>query len=310
MSVSARKDPQSAEPGMFVRLMPSPVARGLLLAVTAGVFFQCLNATVKLLVADMPPLFVAWARWTTGLLLIAPFLLAGAGLTAVRTSQIHLHGLRAVFHTTGYVLWYLAVALIPLAEAAALGFSGPIFVAAGAALFLGETVGPRRWLAVAVGFVGVLIIVRPGFVALSWGTVMMLASVPVVAASNLVAKKLTARDSPQVIVFWQSVLATLCFLPFAILDWHLPTWTQLGWLLLAAVFGQMGYLLMTSAYRLADISAVQPTVFLGIVWAGLFDFFLFGRSADLATFVGAAIIVASTSVIAHREAVAARRQRG
>ncbi|TWT04097.1 DMT family transporter [Reyranella sp. CPCC 100927] len=307
MSISARKDPKGVEAGIFMRLMPSPMARGLLLAVIAGIFFQCLNATVKMLVAELPPLFVAWGRWTAGLLMIAPFLLAGAGLAAVRTDQIHLHALRAGFHTTGYVLWYLAVGLIPLAEAAALGFSGPIFVAIGAALFLGETVRARRWVAVVVGFVGVLIIVRPGFGTLNWGTLLMLASVPVIAGSNLVAKKLTGRDDPKVIVFWQSVLATVCFLPFALLDWRVPTVPQLAWLVLAGVFGQLGYLFMTSAYRLADISAVQPTVFLGIVWAAAFDYFLFGRNADLATFAGAAIILASTSIIAHREAAAARQ---
>ncbi|MCW5748787.1 MAG: DMT family transporter, partial [Alphaproteobacteria bacterium] len=160
------------------------------------------------------------------------------------------------------------------------------------------------------GFVGVLIIVRPGFAALNWGTLLMLGSVPLIAASNLVAKKLTARDRPEVIVFWQSVLACVCFLPFAVVYWRVPTLAQLGWLVLAGAFGQLGYLLMTNAYRLADISAVQPTVFLGIVWAAMFDYFLFGRSADLPTFLGALVIVASTSFIAHREALAARRPRG
>ncbi len=290
-------------------MLSSSTARGMVLAVIAGIFFQCLNATIKLLVADLPPLYVAWGRWTAGLLMIAPVLLLGAGRKAVRTDQLHLHGLRAVFHTGGYVLWYLAVAMIPLAEAAALGFSGPIFVAIGAVLFLGETVRARRWIAVIVGFVGVLIIVRPGFTAVNGGTLMMLASVPVIAASNLVAKKLTARDSPHVIVFWQSVLAAVCFLPFAILDWRVPTAAQLGWLLLAAAFGQLGYLFMTNAYRLADISAVQPTFFLGIVWAALFDHFLFGRSADLPTFLGAAVIVAATSYMAWREAAAGRSRK-
>jgi len=307
VAISREGGPAAGELSAFGRVIPSPMARGMLLAVAAGIAFQCLNATIKLLVADLPPLFVAWSRWTIGLLLVAPLLVAGAGLASLRTGQFHLHGLRACFHTAGYTLWYLSVAMIPLAEAAALGFSGPIFVAIGAVLFLGETVRARRWLAVAVGFAGVLVIVRPGFAAVNWGTLMMLASVPVIAASNLIAKKLTARDSPQVIVFWQSVLAAVCFLPLAILDWRVPTVGQLGWLVLAAVFGQIGYLLMINAYRLADISAVQPTFFLGIVWAALFDHFLFGRSADLPTFVGAAVIVASTSYIAHREAAAARR---
>jgi drug/metabolite transporter (DMT)-like permease len=301
--------PDSAVRTLFERWLPSPVARGMVLAVGAGIAFQFLNASIKLLVEDLPPLFVAWSRWTAGLLMLAPLLLLRVGWRGLRTDQLRWHGLRAAFHTGGYTLWYLAIVMIPLAEAAALSFSGPIFVAIGAMLFLGESVGPRRWLAVIVGFIGVLIIVRPGFATLNWGTLLMLASVPVIAASNLVAKKLTGRDRPEVVVFWQSVLACLCFLPFAVIYWQTPSWAQLGWVVLAGAFGQLGYLLMTNAYRLADISAVQPTFFLGLIWAALFDLALFGRSADLAAFVGAAVIVASTSFIAHREAQAARQTR-
>ncbi|QQS14046.1 MAG: DMT family transporter [Rhodospirillales bacterium] len=293
----------------FERLVPSPTLRGLVLAVVSGVFFQCLNGTVKHLVVELPPMMVSWSRWTAGLLMILPFMLASGGVAGLRTTQLPWHGLRAAFHTCGYYLWYTAVVTITLAETAALGFSGPIFVAVGAALFLGEKVRARRWAAVVIGFAGVLVIVRPGFAEVSMGTLIMLASVPVIAGSNLVAKKLTAKEGPRSIVFWQSVLAVVCFFPLALWDWQTPTWTQLGWLVVAGLFGQLGYLTMTTAYKLADISAVQPIMFLGIVWAALFDHFLFGRNADWETFAGAAIIVASTSYLAHREAVAARGER-
>jgi drug/metabolite transporter (DMT)-like permease len=120
-----------------IALPLSPAMRGLLLALLAGIFFQGLNATARQLSGELPPLFVAWGRWALGFACIAPFLLR-SGFAAVHTRQLHLHGVRALFHGAGYGVWYTAVPLIPLAQTAALGFTGPIFVTIGAALFLGE----------------------------------------------------------------------------------------------------------------------------------------------------------------------------
>ena len=121
--------------------------RGFLFALLAGLIFQGLNTSVKLLVEDLPPLQVAWMRWITGILWIAPFALA-QGLKGLRTQELHLHGLRSLFHAGGYGLWYSAVGAITLATTAALSFTGPLFVTMGAALFLGERVGRARWMAV------------------------------------------------------------------------------------------------------------------------------------------------------------------
>jgi drug/metabolite transporter (DMT)-like permease len=130
----------------------------------------------------------------------------------------------------------------------------------------------------------------------------MLAAVPLIAGSNLVAKVVAGRDRPEVVVFWQSLLAMLLFTPAGIWLWQTPTATQFVWFVAAAVLGTLGYLLITSAMRLLEITALQPITFLGIVWAAGFDWFLFGKTADLWTFIGAGIVIASTTYIAHREA--------
>jgi drug/metabolite transporter (DMT)-like permease len=289
-------------PDSLSRLIPSRVARGFVLAVVSGLFFNFLNAAAKELVSDMPPLLVSWGRWIAGIAFIAPYMLWRVGLRGMRTRDLKLHCLRGVFHTPGYGLWYEAVVWLPLATMAALGFTGPIFVTLGAVLFLRETVHWRRWAAVGVGFFGMLVIVRPGFVALNPGIIMMLMAVPLIAGSNLIAKVVSGRDRPEVVVLWQSIVGAICFAPFGLWFWQTPTADQLLLFAASGFFGTMGYFFITWAYRLLDISALQSITFLGIVWAALMDVAVWGKTSDGWTFVGAAIIVAATSYIAHREA--------
>lgn len=276
------------------------VSRGFLFAILAGLVFQGLNASVKLLVEELPPLQVALMRWITGILWIAPFALA-QGFGGLRTQDLKLHGLRSLFHAGGYALWYTALGSVTLATAAALSFSGPLFVTLGAVLFLGEKVRRARWLAVFFGFVGVLVILRPGLAEIGVGTLLMLASVPLIAGSNLVAKVVAGRDTPAQVVFWQSAFAMVLFAPFGIWLWEPVSAAQLGIAVLAGLFGTVAYFFLTWSFRLLDISAVQPLMFLGIVWASLADVAFFGTTADAWTFVGAAVVVAASTMLVGRE---------
>jgi drug/metabolite transporter (DMT)-like permease len=296
-------------PDALSRLIPSRVARGFVIAVVSGLFFTGLNASVKELAGELPPLFVSWGRWIAGLVAIAPIMLWRSGVRGLATRDLKLHSFRSLFHTSGYALWYEAVAWLPLATMAALGFTGPIFITLGAVLFLGERVQARRWMALAIGFAGMLVIVRPGLSPMNPGIWMMLLAIPLMAGSNLVAKAVSGRDVPALVVFWQTVLATVCFTPLGLWFWHTPSLTQLALFAAAGVFGTLGYFFITWSYRLLDISALQPVSYIGIVWAALMDVAVWGKTSDLWTFVGAAIIVAATSTIAHREAVAGGKKK-
>jgi drug/metabolite transporter (DMT)-like permease len=293
--------PAAEASDFFTRLVPSRNARGFVLAILSGILFNFLNGAVKELVSEMPPLFVAWGRWVAGIALIAPLMLWRVGLAGMRTYDLKLHSFRAVFHTAGYGLWYEAVVWLPLATMAALGFTGPIFVTLGAVIFLHEKVHWRRWAAVGVGFVGMLVIVRPGLVTLNPGIIMMLMAVPLIAGSNLVGKVVAGRDRTDVVVLWQSVVGAIFFTPLGLWFWQAPTIPQLTLFLATGFFGTAAYLCLTAAYRLLDISALQPITFLGIVWAALMDVAVWGKTSDGWTFAGAAIIVAATSYVAHRE---------
>lgn len=289
-------------------LVPHPTLRGLIYAAAAGVAFQLMNMVVRQLTLELPPLLVAWMRWTWGFALVLPLFLP-VGLAVARTRQFPRHLLRSGFHATAYTMWYLAIPLVSLADAAAIGFTGPIFTLIGAALFLGERVTARRWIAVLIGFGGVMVVLGPKLslgISASLGLLLLLASVPLVSISNLTVKYLTRSDGTLTIIFWQNALASVLFLPMAVITWVTPSPVQVGFALLAAVLGTTGYWLITAAYRAADISATQPIVFLSIVWATGLDWIAFGRAPDLWTILGALVIVCGAAFASRAEAAARR----
>jgi drug/metabolite transporter (DMT)-like permease len=173
----------------------------------------------------------------------------------------------------------------------------------GAALFLGERMYKARWLAAMIGLAGVFVVIGPKLGGTGgYYNLVMLASAPVFSASFLIAKLLTRRDSPEVIVFWQTVTVTLFTLPAALLVWKSPTAFQ--WLVFAAcgLLGSLGHYCMTRALRAADISATQPVKFLDLIWASGLGFLYFGNVPTQTTMIGAAVIFVSSVWIARHEA--------
>ena len=276
--------------------------RGMLWAALAGFVFSLLNALMRALALDMHPFVVGFWRYFFGALVMLP-LFWNLGSNLWRTQRPGSHVARSLIHTGGLCLWFYALPLIPIAETTALGFTTPLFITLGAVMFLGEKVRWRRWGALAVGFVGTIIILRPGVETLSLGAVLMLASAPLFAGSNLLAKSVAKTDSPAAIVGWQSTLITLFALPFALYAWEWPSWLQLGILLIGGILGTCGHLALSQSYKVADITAVQPIGFLSLVWAQALGFVMFGDIPDLWTWVGAAVIFSANTYIAHREAV-------
>jgi drug/metabolite transporter (DMT)-like permease len=278
-----------------------PTAQGLCWILASGIMFQILNAGLRYVSLDLPPMVTSFFRFLFGLVFIAPIVIR-MGFAVFRTNRLSTQVLRNVVHASAFAIWYTALPLIPLAEMTAIMFTGPLFITIGAALFLREKVRWRRWAAIGIGFIGVLIIIRPGFAEVSFGTWLMLSSVPVIAASQLIAKAQTKFDSTQTIVCWQTVLLILFFLPPAILQWQTPTWEQLVILLGCGLIGSAANMAMVQAFQVAEISAVQPVMFLNIVWASILGFLVFAHTPDVWTFVGAGVIIASTTYIARREA--------
>jgi drug/metabolite transporter (DMT)-like permease len=282
------------------------ILRGFGWMVVTGFFFVAVTGIVRHLGSDMNPMQAAFIRYLMGLILLSPILFR-LSIVHIMSARLGLHAIRGVIHGTGVMLWFYAMARIPIAEVTALGFTAPIFTTVGAALFLGERLYARRIGAVLFGFGGTLVILRPGIEVIDLGAIAMLIAAPLLAGSFLIAKRLTATESSASIVAIMSVFVTLTLAPLAIAVWRPPTWEELGLLLATAIFATSGHYTLIQAIRAADLSVTQPISFLQLVWATLLGLYAFGEVPDAWTWVGAAIIVGSATYIAHREATRRRR---
>jgi drug/metabolite transporter (DMT)-like permease len=231
------------------------------------------------------------------------------GLT-LRTTRLGMHMVRALCGLGTVVSIFAAVAWMPMAEATALSFTSPFFVTIGAALLLGETVRARRWLAVAVGFLGAMVILRPGMQALSLPAVLALASAVFLAGGVLAVKSLSRTDSATTIVFYQSVLITGFLavpLPWV---WIPPPAQTLVWLVIIGATATGGHLCYVRAYAVADTSVVAPFDFFRLIFTAVLGFLFFAERPDMWTGVGTALIFFGTLYGTRPEATAATPKGG
>ncbi len=281
----------------------SPNLRGILWVALSGLVFALLNVFTLIPAQHLNPYVMSFLRYLFGAMFLVPVVMRLGLYRSLHTRRAPLHIARGAIHTAGMMLWFVALPLTTLAEITALGFTGPIFVTIGAALFLREDVRLRRWLAVIVGFIGAMIIIRPGFSSIHLGVICILLSTPIFSASNLISKGLARTDSANTIVIWQNIVIVVCAAPFAIWFWQTPAWTDLLWFLAAGLCGTLGHICQQRGYQLADITLLQPIGFLSLIWNTLLGYFLFFQKPDVWTFVGAAVIFGSALYISHREAV-------
>ena len=280
----------------------SPTTRGILWALAAGLAFQFTNASVRALTLAIDPMQAQFLRYFAGLVPLLPMVVAAGGLHRLWPESMRGQAWRSGLHTLGLVLWFTALPHMPLADMTAIGFTNPLFVLLGAAWLLKEPMNTARWLAVAVGFAGVLVIVGPGLAGTGgWYSLLMLASSPVFAASFLVTKVLTRRDSAAVIVLWQTLLISAMSLPLALAFWTWPTPAQ--WLLavLSGIGGTAGHYCLTRSFASADISATQSVKFVDLLWAALIGWVAFGDVLRPTTVIGGAVIIASIVLLERYE---------
>ena len=211
-----------------------------------------------------------------------------------------------VAHVVSMMCGYYGIAVLPLNESAALAFAMPLFATVGAALFLGETVRARRWSAVAAGFAGVLIILRPGVIPFEAGAGMVLLSAMLGAAITLMFKRFVAREQAMTLIFYQSLFAMLLSAPPAALVWEAPTGFAASMMIVNGLLGTLGWITFLRACMLADASALMPFEFLRLPVIAVFAYLLFGEVPDRWVWLGAAVIFSSTLYIAHREAAVGR----
>ncbi len=264
-----------------------------------------MNLTVRLMSEELHVLQTTFFRNAFALLFITPWLFS-AGLSGLKTTRLRFHVLRSLNGFTAMVIWFLSLSLLPLADATALNFTIPLFVTLGAALFLGESLRLRRSLATLAGFMGVLIIIRPGFAEVSLVTGLPVLAAAFMAGSMLMVKALSRTENPHAMVFYMNLFMTILSIVPALFVWIWPSWEI--WLMGAFIgfLGVVCHIGINKAMKLSEASTLAPLDYTRMpVTAGL-AFLFFGEFPDLWTWLGAFVIMGSSFYITRREAQLAR----
>ena len=285
---------------------PAPFlhAAGLMLASTVS--FGLMAVVIRMVSKQLPTTEIAFFRNLFGLLALLPLLWRGAP-GVLRTRQLPRYFVRSAIGIGAMLCGFWALGHLPMAQAVALSYSTPLFVTIFATIWLGEVVRRRRWTAVLLGFIGVLVIVRPGTTGFSAGSLVAVAAAVLSSVVAIQIKQLSRVDPPDTIVFWTYVFwVPLSLLP-ALFAWQWPQGIAWLWLAAIGVFGTGGQLLWTRARRLGEGSALTPIGFMQLPLVAGLAWLLFGERIDRWTVLGAAIIFVANAYIAHREARLSRR---
>ena len=274
--------------------------RVAMLVVSAAGSLSAMHAIVRFLSPSIHPFELAFFRSLFGFIVILPLLLRG-GIDSVRTHQPRLQMLRGVVSIAAMMSWFYGLSMVPLAEATALSFTNVIFGSLAAIIFLREKMTMARGIAVFIGFVGVLVILRPGFVQMDIGVVCVLFSALCWGCSVVIVKQLGRTDSAVSIVAWVGIQLSILSLPFALSVCVWPTMEEWLWLSLLGTLATIGHLCMVQGLKLTDAMTIFPLDFTRLIWASLFGLFIFSEWPDVWTFVGAGIIVISGTFMLYRE---------
>lgn len=279
---------------------------GILWMLVTGLCFVVVTGVVRHLGTGLPAAQSAFIRFLYGIVFLAPTLLPA--LKRGISPQVWKLALgRGVLHVMAVILWFFAMARIPVAEVTAIGYLNPIVVTVGAALFLGERLAFRRLAAIAIALVGAIIILRPGFREVMPGHLGQLGAAICFGLSYLIAKRMSVLVAPGAIIALLSLMVTIGLAPLAWAVWVPPTLEQVGWLGVVAAFATIGHYTMARAFVAAPLTVTQPVTFLQLVWATLLGWLVFDEAVDPLVLVGGGIIIAAISYMTWREAQLKRR---
>lgn len=278
------------------------VLQGIGLITLAMALLSAMDAVVKWLSPDYSTIQLMFFRSVFAFLPLAPLVLRGGWAGSLRTQRLGTHALRSLFGISALGCFFWSLSLLPLADATAITFAAPLFVTALSLPLLGEVVRARRWTAVAVGFLGVLVMVQPGVGVFQPPALLPLATALFLALMVIQVRKLTRTDSDTTIVLYYTIMSTLVTGAVVPFYWVTPGLTD--FLLLAAigVLGGLGQLALTAAFRRAEASILAPFDYTAMVWAVLFGFLVWGELPAPNIWLGVAIVIASGTYIIYREA--------
>ncbi len=277
--------------------------RGIALILASTVFLGVSDVTAKYLSATLPSIEIAWIRFLVFAAIMMPAMVSGSPLYAMRTGRLGLQLMRGAALLGSSLFFISGLRFLPIAEASATGFVSPLFVTALSIVFLGESVGLRRWLATAVGLFGVLIILRPGTNAFHPAVFFPLVSALSWACMLIMTRMMSGREAAITTMTWSAIVGVGILSALVPLVWVAPGWHDILFGVLIGVASTAGQWIVVLAFRYADASVLAPFSYTQLLWVSILGFLVFGEVPDVWTVTGALFIVASGLYTAHRERV-------
>jgi drug/metabolite transporter (DMT)-like permease len=274
--------------------------------VCSAAMFACMAVMIRLASSQLHAFEIAFFRNFFGFVFALPLLLHH-GMGILKTDKLHLYIGRCLIGIVSMLCGFYAIVHLPLAKAVTISYSTPLFVTILAVLFLGEMVRLRRWTAVGLGFIGVLVIMRPGADTFDANTLVALTAAVLSAIVAISIKVLSRTEKPDAIVLWTTMLWVPLSLVPALFVWTWPTGWTWAWIIAAGFFGTAGHMAWTRALKRGDASMLTPISFMQVPIVAVLAWWLFDETVTAWTAAGAAIIFVANAYIAHREAQVASR---
>ena len=278
----------------------TPAIRGIVLMCLSTVAFSIMHGLVRFVSEVLPPFQIAFFRNIFGLAFLFPLLMRSR-FAILRTKQIGLHALRGVINMAAMLMFFTALSISPIAKVTALGFTAPIFMAILAVLVLGERFRIYRWSAIFLGFVGMLIILRPGLVAIDTGALLVTASAALWAIAMIIIKIQSRTESSLTIVAYMGIFLGVFSIAPALWVWQPFGFKTLGLMVLIGLFGSIAQMAISQSLKETDPTALMPFDFLKLIWTAMIGAWFFAEIPDIYTWIGATVIFLSGLFIAFRE---------
>ena len=264
------------------------------------VAFSIMHGLVRFVSEVLPPFQIAFFRNIFGLAFIFPLLMRSR-FKVLRTNRIGLHALRGVINMAAMLMFFTALSISPIAKVTALGFTAPIFMAILAVLLLGERFRIYRWSAIFLGFVGMLIILRPGLVTIDTGALLVIMSAVLWAVAMIIIKIQSRTESSLTIVAYMGIFLGVFSIAPALLVWQPFELQTLGLMVLIGLFGSIAQLAISQSLKETDPTALMPFDFLKLIWTAIIGAWFFAEIPDMYTWIGATVIFLSGLFVAFRE---------
>lgn len=265
-------------------------SQGIFYAILSCFLASALIAIVRFLSADLHVFFIVMMRNFFALLFFAPQIFVDYK-KVFHTTKIKMHLFRGFNGLMSMFMWFHVIAVMPLSEAVSVSFVIPILTTIAAVIFLKEKVGKNTWLASFIGFVGILIILRPGFKELGSVYIYSFVSIILWTTSNLIIKSMVKTEKPQTIVAYMSLIMFLTSLPFAIPHLESLSFQNICWLALLGLISNLLHICISRSYSKADLSYVQPFDFTRLIFTAIISYFAFGEVIDIWVIVGSVVIL-------------------